>query len=296
MVLIKRNLFSIIVIVTLAAAALFFVVLFAIFFAKDIRTSKEIITKSDRIDAFVKKSKMPLTEESVSFLEDERNKLKSAYSRLKLALTSPLSDGTSAENIDSLQFKEKLIQTQKKLREEANNSSLALPDSIGFTKYETELSTPAEIPYLLKKLKVLEELVYLMTLSGVVSLNEINFIGEDVKKTETIAQPAAVQAAPMPAMPPMQIMHPVMPQPKDAPEIKPIEVKQVKANEEITISFKITCTYSKLVNFLYRLRVSPFVFVIDDLDITKTKDTADKDAVAESMLQASFWVRAEIIN
>ena len=279
--ILKRNLFSVVVIGILAAALVFAIGLFVFFMLQDAKIGKEIMTTSGTIDGFVKKSKMPLTENSVSFLEDERNKLKSAYSRLKLALTSPLSEEVPPESMDSLQFKEKLIQTQKKLREEAKDFSLGLPDSLGFTKYETELSDSMEIPYLIKRLKVLEELIYLMTLTGVVSLDEISFIGEDVKKEEAHAQ----------VMPPM-------PNAGNIAEALPLppEPGKTKIYEEIAVSFKITCTYSKLMDFLYRLKVSPFIFVVDDLDINKTKDVLDKDQAAESRLQAAFLVKAELIN
>ncbi|MDD5681080.1 MAG: Amuc_1100 family pilus-like protein [Candidatus Omnitrophica bacterium] len=302
MLLIKRNLFSILVILALLAVAIFFAVLFGIYLAKDMKISGEITAKSAKIDTFVQRSKMSLTEDSVTFLEDERNKLKSAYSRLKLALTSPISDGASQENIDSLQFKEKLIQTQKKLREEAKDFSLALPASLGFTKYETELSDPAEIPSLLKRMKTLEELVYLMTLSGIVSLDEINFIGEDVKKAEPAARAAAPRMKRPPILPMAENLPPggpleqAMPMEEEMPVPAAVEAVKTKTPKSITISFKITCTYPKLADFLYKLKVSPFIFVVTDLDITKAKDAVDKDVVAESMLQASFLVRAEIIN
>lgn len=264
-ILSKRNLFSVVVMGALTAALLFTAGLFVFFMLQDAKIDKEIMLKSGVIDGFVKKSKMPLTEDSIFFLEDERSKLKSAYSRLKLALMSPLSEEIPLEGMDSLQFKEKLVQMQKKIREEAKDSSLALPGLLGFTKYETELSDPAKIPYLSKKLKVLEELIYLMTLTGVASLDEISFIGEDVEKEE-----ASLTMLPAP--------------------------KKTKVYEEIAVSFRITCTYSGLTDFLYKLKVSPFIFVVDDLDINKTKDALDNDQAAKSMLQASFLVKAEAIN
>lgn len=274
----KRNLFSIAVISILTAILLFLAGTLIFFVFKDAKTDKEITAKTATIDRFVKKSKMPLTEESVSFLEEERNKLKSAYSRLKLALTSPLDEEIPPEDIDSLQFKERLIQTQKKLREEAKSFSLALPDSLGFSKYETELSEPSEIPLLWRKLKVLEELVYLMTLAGITSLDEINFVSEDIKKEGQVPPVVAGAAKPAEAA------------------VAPKAAERAKVYDEIAVSFKVTCTYSKLADFLYKLRVSPYIFVVDDLDITKTKDTLDKDEVKESTLQAAFLVRAEIIN
>ncbi|MFH0839673.1 MAG: Amuc_1100 family pilus-like protein [Candidatus Omnitrophota bacterium] len=256
----KRNLLSVMIIAVLACTLLLLTIILGLAMIKEAKTKKEIAAKSVAIDNFAKKSKMPLTEESISFLTDERNKLKSAYSRLKLALTSPLAEDMPRESMDSLQFKERLVQTQKKLREEAKEFSLSLPDSLGFTKYETELSTRGEIPALWRRLKVLEELIYLMTLSDVASLNEISFIGDDLPKGP--AQPAQSE----------------------------------NFYDEVKVSFKINCTYSGLIKFLYKMRASSFIFIVDDLDITRAKDTLDKDEAAESMLQANFLVKAEIIR
>ncbi len=284
----KRNLLSVSIIIALAAAFLSLAIMLGFALLKGSKIQKDTAEKSGTIERFVKKSKMPLTEESISFLADERNKLKSAYSRLKLALHSPLAENIPSEAMDSLQFKDRLIQAQKKLREEAKDFSLNLPESLGFTKYETELSQPAEIPALWRRLAVLEELVYLMTLSGVASLDEINFIGEDLKKeTEGEAQPDIATEVPA-----------ELPRAGIPPDDKAESAVRQKGEiyNEVKVAFKVTCTYSGLVEFLYKMRVSPFIFVVDDLDVTKGKDTLDKDEKKESMLQASFLVKAEIIR
>ena len=65
---------------------------------------------------------------------------------------------------------------------------------------------------------------------------------------------------------------------------------------DIPVSFKIGCTNSKLIDFLYKLRLSPFVFVIDDLDIESAQVSYDKDEVAARRLKASFSIRAIAIN
>lgn len=280
----KRNLLSLIIIAALSGVLIFLTVVFGLTAAKGARIKKEIAARSDAIDMLAKKSKMPLTEESVSFLMDERNKLKSAYSRLKLVLASPLAGDVPAESMDSLQFKERLIQAQKKLREEAKEFSLSLPESLGFAKYEIELSELGEIPVLWRRLAVLDELVYLMTLSGVVSLVEINFIGKDLAKEA--AQPISAESA-------VKMRGEVIADLKGKAAAGPAQNEDF--HDEVKVSFKITCAYSSLVEFLYKMRVSPLVLIVDDLDITRAKDTLDKDDAAESMLQADFLVTAEII-
>ncbi len=288
----KRDLLSRAVIIALSGVLVFLAAVFGLAMVKGMKTAKEITAMNSAIDTFTKRSKMPLTEESILFLTDERNKLKSVRGRLKLALASPLAEDVPAENVDPLQFKERLIQVQKKLKEEAKESSLSLPELLGFSKYETELLERGEILVLRKRLAVLEELVYLMTLSRVVSLDEISFMGEDLAKETAPAKPAedAFRArdrittdfkknAPVPA---------------DSAAGK--GARNENFCDEIRVSFKITCAYSSLIEFLYKMRVSSFIFIVDDLDVTKAKDTLDKDEAAESMIQANFLVKAEIIR
>ncbi len=277
--MLKRNLFSISVISVLALLVIFFAALFILFVFKDIRIEKDRAAKCKSINKFIKTSKMPLMEDSISILEGEKNKLKSVYSRLKLALTSPLTEEISPESMDPLQFKEKLIRTQKKLREEAKDFSLVLPESIGFAKYEAELSLPSEIPLLLRRLRVMDELIYLMTLTGISSIDDINFIEETVKKEKSAVPAPNIKGKKPPPIP-----------------YNSKEEHKPAIYDEIIISFKVTCTYSELIDFLYKLKSSPFIFIVDDLDIAKTKDILDVDEAAESMLQAEFLVKAEIIH
>ena len=279
----RRGSLSFIIIISLGIYLLLSITLFFVWSAKHYRIKAEIASKYEVINGFAKRSKMPITKESVFFLTDEENKLKNIYSRLKLALASPLNEEISEEELEPLQFKERLIQIQKKLREDAKRHNLSLPESLGFTKYETELSEPFKIPDLIKRLKILEELIHAMTLSGIDSLDEIRFINEEVKKDKKVKAQR--------------------PKKKIAKKTQKEALKtDVAAKEgpavyyDIPVSFKIGCTSSKLIGFLYKLRLSPFVFVIDDLDIETTQASYDKDEVVVRRLKASFSIRAIAIN
>lgn len=248
----RRNILSIIIIISLAIVLLLSIMAFFLSLAKLRRIKGEIASKYEMINRLTEKSKMPLTKESLLFVTNEENKYKIIYNRFKLALESPLNERVRREELDPLQFKERLIQTQKKLREDATMYNLLLPESLGFAKYEIELSKPSEIPDLIRRLRVLEELIYMITLSGVETLHEINFADKEVKRKTDI------------------YFH-------------------------IPISFKIGCTSPSLTNFLYKLRLSPFNFIVDDMDIESAQarhDRGNKETLTNERLVASLSVRA----
>lgn len=255
----KKNVLSVVIICFLGIILILFITAFGLSLAKNADITEQISAKYDMIDKFVTKSRVPITKESVLFLIEERNRLKNVYSRFKLAFMTPLTEEIPEESIDPLQFKERLVQTQKKLRKDAERYDLTLPGSLGFTKYETELSDASEIPALIRRLRVLEELISHMGFSGIDSLNELSFIGELVKKEEDSA-------------------------------------KVVGLAFDIPVSFKINCTASELVDFLYKLRVSHFTLIVEDIDIKKIADASDEDIVAKSVLEVNFLIKAVAIN
>lgn len=261
----KRNLISFIIIIFLSMTLLLSITLFFMSLAKNSRIKAEIASKCDGIKKIAEKSKMPISKESLLFLGDEQNKLKNAYSRFKLALGSSLSEEVAEEESDPLQFKERLIQTQKKLRKDADEHNLLLPESLGFAKYETKLSEPFEIPDLIRRLKVIEELIYIMTLTGIDSLDEIHFAEKGAKKK---------------ALP-----------------LLDIAVKGKKdIYFDIPVSFKIGCTSSKLIDLLYKLRLSQFIFIVDDLDMERAQAGYDKEVAVEERLKTSLSIRAIVLK
>ena len=255
----KKNVLSVVIICFLGIILVLFITAFGLSLAKNADITEQISKKYSDINKYVDRSKMPITEKSVLFLIEERNRLKNVYSRFKLAFITPLTEEIPEESIDPLQFKERLVQTQKKLRKDAEGYDLVLPESLGFTKYETELSDASEIPALIRRLRVLEELIFHMGLSGIDSLSELSFIGELVKKEED-------------------------------------SVKVVGLSFDIPVSFKINCVASELVDFLYKLRVSHFTLIVEDIDIKKIADASDEDMAVTSVLEVNFLINAVAIN
>ena len=283
--LVKKKIVSLIVIIFLSIVLILSMALFLISLNKSYRIQAEITSKCQEINSFTERIKLPLTKDSVRFLEDKQNDLKNIYSRFKLAFASPLSEEISEEELDPLQFKERLIQLQKKLREDANMHNLTLPSSLGFAKYETELSEASEIPDLIRRLKLLEELVYKMIDSKVYSLDGIDFPAVEKKERR-----------PAPPTQPRRTAN------RRTGFVRPaVTHAAVKAEEEEDIYFeipvllKIECTNSRLVSLLYQLRVSPFVFVVDDLDVVQAQ-AEEGELMAEKRLEANLVIRAIAVN
>lgn len=236
----QRNLLSIAMLLFLVIVLITSMILLIVSSSKKSKIESEIASKYEVINRFVKTSKMPMTEKSTSLLTEEANRLRDIYGRFKLALASSLNEEVPEEELEPLHFKERLIQTQKRLREDARGRNLSLPDSLGFTKYETELSDPSEIADLIKRLKVLEELTHAMASSDIDILDEINFAN---RYAEENALPLLDTAR------------------REYADISLI----------IPVSLKVGCSITKLIDFLYKIRSSPFIFIIDDLDIEKAQ-------------------------
>lgn len=275
----KRSIIYVTIITILVGCLFIFIAGFFTALRKNAQITADLASKCKMIASLAEKSKMPITKESEIFLIDEQKKLKNLYGRFRLALTSPLGEKPSADELDSLKFKERLIQTQKGLREEARRHNLSLPKSLGFAKYETELSKPHEIPYLIKQLKTLEELINTMISSNIDSLYEINF-AEAVAKKDKRLEVQDGEAA--------ELNIGETPQPG-------VISKENSFFYDIQASFKIGCTSNKLIDFLYKLRISPYFFIVDDMDIEASREGEGRVASVGS-LKASFSIRAVVLN
>jgi len=280
----KNDLFSTAAVTLFSAALIGSIAMFFVFLARSSEISSRIESECRRIDDYSDKNKVPFSEETVEFLKRERETLEDINTRFKSALETPLGEEVRPEDLDPLKFKEKLVQTQKKLRKDAEARGLKLPSSLGFAKYETELSAPSEIPELMRRLKILEEITDIVISSGAGSLAKINFAensslsdkaksARDPKKTSRRA-----------------------PRIKTAPAPKAAEKKPETFYENIFFSFEIKCTGSKLMDLLYLMRASRYIFVVEDLDIKSAKDALDSDEAAERMLSAALSARAVIVN
>ena len=298
----NRNLLSVIIIVTLA---IFLVLSIALLFTSIHENSKirhEIASKYSVMNSYAEKSRLPISKESIAILTGEQNNLKSIYARFKLALMSPLNDEISEEELDPLQFKERLIQIQKKLREDAEMHNLALPESMGFTKYETELSERSEIPRLIKRLKVLEEIVYVMIAGRADSIDHILFMDAGAKKTtDKISMERSKEKIKASAVDTalLQEMEKKLKRQKNLPEME-VSKKEHGTDYDFPVSLAVTCANSRLTALLYKLRVSPYIFVIDDIIIERiegaVKDRPAPDSAGESRLRINLSVRAVALD
>jgi hypothetical protein len=76
----------------------------------------------------------------------------------------------------------------------------------------------------------------------------------------------------------------------------PAATKETDIYSDVPVSFKIGCTNPELVDFLYRMRVSQFVFVVDDLDIEAPKSVSGEGSASRQQIKAALSIRAIVIN
>lgn len=271
----KRNTFSIVIISMLAVIIILSIAFFISLLVKNFAIRKELNSADKILNDLVKQSKYPLTKEAVIFLADEHNRLKNIYSRYRMALESPLNEEVSKAEIEPLQFKERLIQTQKKLREDANLHKLTLPESLGFSEYETKLIELSEIPSLIKKLKVLEEIIYIAWSSGVDNVYEVNFNpGEKNKSGAGLTQAGKSKKGIVPEL--------------------DLAKKEKDVYFDIPVFLRLGCSSQKLLNFLYRLRLSQFNFAVDNLAMEIKNEDGDKTKIGK--LTVSMSIRTVALN
>jgi len=143
--------------------------------------------------------------------------------------------------IEPLKFKEKIFEKQKEMRKRAYANQFELKDeaiSFGFREYETKIPTKAEVPNLIKELDVIEKVVNLMCLSHIETLSSVEFLS-----------------------------------------IKDDEIKTTQGN----ISYRIfplkvstISTIQNLVDLLFRISNSDYIFITEKLNVTQSEDFKEK--------------------
>ncbi len=271
----KKSTLSYIAIGILSLSLLLSALLCVLAVMRSAKLGHKISAQCERISRFARTTKMPIVQDSIDFLDAERERLKNLHGRFSLALASPLSDTPSEESLEPLMFKERLVQIQKKLRQDATQAGMALPDSLGFSEYETRLSEKDEIPGLLKRLKVLEEVIYLAADSGINAIGEVDFPmpdtqGKDKKKAPGTVK-KRVRSSPIPSLP----------GPMDRGPARHDETAGNVTDNDVfgQIPFETTfrANSPEMMTFLYKLRRSPYNVVITDFSIVAPDPDKEND-------------------
>jgi hypothetical protein len=198
-------------------------------------------------------------------LTSELDKLKEIYGGLE-PLVAPT---VSQKNIDPLYFKEMLIQTQRQLRNEARNKNIALPETLGFQEYELRLSEPGDLPELVNKLSILQELVYMAIGADVKNVTKIGFddFDEEQSRRDRLRRRSRRKA-------------------KSAGE------DEDTAYKKVPINFTVNCSIKELLDILYKFRASSHNLVIHKLVVTSSGMTQTASGGNESMLEAKFQMHS----
>jgi len=270
----KKNIALIASFTGLAAVLLISVIFFVISMIKNAKLNGEFSSKCRMIDSFVKQSKMPVTEESIENLKVELKRLDEAYKTLRPFMRSPLTKNRAVKKLDPLRFKERLIQTQKKLRAQALKNNLIIGGTLGFSRYETELPSQDQIPELYNRLEILEELLTIFTHTGIESLERIEF--ENIPKSGPDDKKKAASRKKR----------------RSGPGT-PYEEQKPEFYSQIPIYVVINCTTAQAIDILYQMRVSPCLFEVKEMDLLgKEVKEGPREGIAEKILTARIILQA----
>lgn len=143
--------------------------------------------------------------------------------------------------IEPLKFKEKIFKKQKEMRKKAYSSQLELKEeavSFGFKEYETKIPTEAEVPNLTKKLDIIQKVVNLMCLSHIETLSSVEFLAHRDDKLETI---------------------------------------RGNINYRVfSLRLSTTSSVKKLVDLLFKISTSDYIFITEELNVAQSEDFKDK--------------------
>jgi hypothetical protein len=143
--------------------------------------------------------------------------------------------------IEPLKFKEKIFEKQKELRKKAYANQLELKEdaiSLGFREYETKIPTEEEVPNLTKELDIIQEAINLMCLSHIETLSSVEFL---VYKDETLETERG------------NISYRVFP-----------------------LKIATTSSLKNLVDLLFRISTSEYIFVAEELNVKQSEDFREK--------------------
>lgn len=180
--LLKKNLFSFIIMGLLLLVIIVSVLVFAFCFQSKSVVEGEIRTKL----AFLKEIKMSKegvpTSDWIDYLNEKNEKLEEIFGNIKGELNTPFSRMPDAYEIkEPLRFKEEIFGIQKELKEQVESNAIELKGdsrSFGFKEYETKIPQQREVPNLTKRLNIIKELAKLICANRVKSIEKVEFFSE----------------------------------------------------------------------------------------------------------------------
>lgn len=265
------------VVIVLVGILLYTAFLSVINLQKSFSLNRELNIKIKSLEHFTKGMPFIPSSEMVENLAKEKKSLEKMDNEFISAFSKPYL-GLKLE-ADPLKFKEDLFQTQNSIRQLALKAGFGLPDSLGFSKYETEIPTNIDVPVLKKQLIIVEELIKIMINSKVSSLKSIE-IQKSVSKLIEMEEPVILSLDDM----------------KRAPQKRPkskitepseIKNKKLEIYQAFSIVVEVETDTANLIKFLYNLRASNYLFILNSLKIDSKKDETSENRKLKSTLNIS---------
>lgn len=237
---------------------------------KTIMIDNDLRKRTNILKGYEKNISFAPTKEMVDSLSKEKNILENIYREFSKTFSSIPFE--SSPDTDPLKFKEDLIQAQNRIRGLALTSNFALPASLGFSKFDSDIPKTSEIPALKIELKIVEELIRLMLDSGVAKLDSIDISASPENRNEkkTKEEPASNQQK----------------KGKDSNSAKSDDELKVTFNS-FPVKLELRGSTESLVKFMYKLRISKFIFVVKDLRIDSAEPAAETDNMIKVFMELS---------
>ncbi|MBI1884149.1 MAG: hypothetical protein HYS08_08100 [Chlamydiae bacterium] len=214
---------------------LLFLIASGLFLLRNTWVSKTKVTQDlenhfKAVQQIISTSQIPLTPAHVTEFTTQYEAMKKRYNDLLLLL-----DGAKPvqTNLSPLEFKEALLKTERLLIERAGLWNITLPQTIGFSEFESGNIPPAtEVPHLCLELDALSTLANFLIESHIQSVDTIT--KKEVKEIP---------------LPPSHVMY-----------------------ELLSFEMVIRCSQENLRNFLHKAHASNHLFIIRKLDIESNKN------------------------
>ena len=190
-------------------------------------------------------AKFSATKETLLFLNKKYKMLKTICEETEKILITPQARMPLPEELPAagVEFKKILSNTKRNISREAQNANLLIPSSIGFAEYNDRIPEKEELPDLMRKLRIAEELITLMRRAGVSALTDITFL---------------------------------TPVDKDFPG------RGAGCYREFPVKVSLRATQKSLAQFMDKVRVSDYLFVVNRTEITKS-DTATEKSIGANL-------------
>ena len=192
----------------------------------------------------------------LGFLNSEKNRLEKQFKSLQEAdkdisgMLFPKPSSRMVKEVgDPLKFKEELYKVQNKIKGDGASINFQFPFWLGFDGYKHDIPNPADLPFRIKQLDIINEIGNLALASKVPEISAIEFL--EIKKIMA-----------------------------DNKEILYIE---------FPVKVILKCSNENLINFVYKLSVADIPFKVDSFKIKVSvgESAADGDLTGELVIVAA---------